>query len=280
MTVDRALFIVSAGKSSLANGSLDKLLSSLPAVAGVRTELILGYRMLDAPHFKAPQLDGLHTVQLSESASLSESRNRLLSEARELGLLGRNTVVNFPDDDSWFIDDVPSLVRAIRVIEAGYDGVLGCYAPGPLKVDHGRFPKKAAHLTPSLATRCANSVSMVWSAEALRDIGAFDESLGAGTEAGSSEDLDMLLRALNANKLVRYEPHVLIGHAYKPSKTDRYYLGNVACLVKNARQDGRVLALLAKRLAGGALLVINRRLSLQDYGAAWQMMVRGSKGNG
>lgn len=273
MRISRAILVVSVGKPAVEDGSVDRLLASLPHIADVRTHVILGHRTDRAPDLtEDSNAEQIHLVSLPASASLSASRNRLLAAANELALLDRSTVVNFPDDDSWFIDGIPALSEAIKIIEGGWDAVVGRYAPAPLAVDELRFPPTPGELTRRAATRYANSVSMVWSAESLKQIGAFDERLGAGTKAGSSEDLDLLLRGLKEGMKIRYEPKVLIGHGYHVAMSDRYYVGNVACLRKHSVRDLTILGLLCKRLTGGALRVVRGAMPVETYIKAWQGM--------
>jgi hypothetical protein len=51
-------------------------------------------------------------------------------------------------------------------------------------------------------------------------IGFFEEALGAGTPAGSWEDLYFLYRSLRANKRVRREPAAVAMHAHRENMHD------------------------------------------------------------
>jgi len=50
---------------------------------------------------------------------------------------------------------------------------------------------------------------------ALREIGAFDEALGAGSPAQGGEDLDYFLRAILAGWAIAYEPAALVWHVHR-----------------------------------------------------------------
>lgn len=201
------------------------------------------------------------TITLPQSTSLSQARNACLAEARKLGLL-EGTIVNFPDDDSWFPQDfafVPLVSLGVTV-----DVIIGCYGPESGRFDQKRFPTVVRPLTPKVAVRVANSVGMFWTAEALCGVGNFDEGLGVGSAGGSSEDLDMLLRALASNKSVVYDGTVRIYHPYVPSRPAQYYRGNLLALKKNLRVAG-VRWLFLRRLGGGACMVFRRELPADVY---------------
>jgi glycosyltransferase involved in cell wall biosynthesis len=51
--------------------------------------------------------------------------------------------------------------------------------------------------------------------EALREIGAFDESLGAGSPCDGGEDLDIFVRFIRAGYSISYEPAALVWHEHR-----------------------------------------------------------------
>lgn len=56
--------------------------------------------------------------------------------------------------------------------------------------------------------------TMAWRKSLLTEIGGFDEALGAGTPAGSCEDIDALRRALSSGAIIYYEPAALVWHEH------------------------------------------------------------------
>lgn len=116
-------------------------------------------------------------------------------------------------------------------------------------------------------------------AEALRRIGGFDERMGAGTPAGSAEDLDLFHRLLRAGCRVRYDPAVRLAHAHGRSRPEQilplnrnYVLGRGAFYAKHVlRGDLAVLRLAASeagRLLRRGLLAARRRPPSEGSGQA------------
>lgn len=54
--------------------------------------------------------------------------------------------------------------------------------------------------------------NMAWRKSALECIGGFDPALGAGTPAGSTEDIDAFRRALTVGVTIYYQPTALVWH--------------------------------------------------------------------
>jgi GT2 family glycosyltransferase len=61
---------------------------------------------------------------------------------------------------------------------------------------------------------------MAFRAAALREIGGFDERLGAGSPAGGGEDLDAFVRVLLAGYRLSYEPAALAWHEHRVTQAD------------------------------------------------------------
>ncbi|WP_235608591.1 glycosyltransferase family 2 protein, partial [Frankia casuarinae] len=49
----------------------------------------------------------------------------------------------------------------------------------------------------------------------LRDLGGFDEALGAGTRSRGGEDLDLFVRMLRAGRAIAYEPAAFVWHHHR-----------------------------------------------------------------
>jgi GT2 family glycosyltransferase len=56
--------------------------------------------------------------------------------------------------------------------------------------------------------------TMAWRKSLLTELGGFDPALGAGTPAGSCEDIDALRRALCAGAVICYQPTALVWHKH------------------------------------------------------------------
>ena len=83
-------------------------------------------------------------------------------------------------------------------------------------------------------------------AATLRDLGGFDERLGAGSRAMSAEDFDLFYRMLRARLRLAYEPAIELFHAHgRRTKeqliglTRAYMLGRGAWYAKQAMRGDR-----------------------------------------
>lgn len=56
--------------------------------------------------------------------------------------------------------------------------------------------------------------TMAWRKSLLAELGGFDPALGAGTPAGSCEDIDALRRALCSGAVIHYQPTALVWHKH------------------------------------------------------------------
>lgn len=55
---------------------------------------------------------------------------------------------------------------------------------------------------------------------ALKDLGRFDEALGAGSPCGGGEDLDMFMRIILAGHRIAYEPSAIVSHFHRTELTE------------------------------------------------------------
>ncbi|HEU4771678.1 MAG TPA: hypothetical protein VFS68_05930, partial [Candidatus Udaeobacter sp.] len=125
--------------------------------------------------------------------SLSAARNLLLSGAQAAGLIGRRTVIGFPDDDCWYPDG--ALEYIVRLFAHTPDlNLWFCkYSSSPsLTVDTTRPP-----VTPAVrdVVRYASSNTTFVRGSVLEQSPGFDETLGIGTANMGGEDTEFALRA-------------------------------------------------------------------------------------
>jgi GT2 family glycosyltransferase len=109
----------------------------------------------------------------------------------------------------------------------------------------------------------------------LRELGGWDERLGAGTPGHAAEDADLLYRILRAGGTVRYDPGVVVGHDWQTwarrlqTRTSYAHGIGALCALWLARGDAYALRMLAAyaRPHCRALLTAARR---RDRAAAAQ----------
>ena len=174
---------------------------------------------------------------------------RGLSRARNAGLPRlRADVVAFPDDDCTFPDDLLERVDA-RLADPGLDGLTG-RAPAPATWEHD-----AATLTRDNLWNRAISFTIFLRREVVERVGAFDESLGLPSSSG--EEIDYLVRALDAGARIEYDPAIVVMHPDKP--VDLATVGardgaSIGYILRKHRYPRRVVARMLLRPAAGIVL--------------------------
>lgn len=147
-----------------------------------------------------------------------------LSHARNVALAHvRGDVVAFPDDDCWY---EPSLLdRVCQVLEAHpeWDGVTGMAVDEAGKPSASRWARREGVLTRYNCWWRGVSVTLFVRRDVAECVGGFDETLGVGTQSpyGSSEEIDYMLRALEAGFRIQYLPSIVVGHAHPVRHSDR-----------------------------------------------------------
>jgi len=139
-----------------------------------------------------------------------------LSRARNAGLcLVTGDIISFPDDDCTYAPDVLEKVVG-RFSVDGMDGLTGKLLPLETGVSgncQSGFPLR--QLNRYTAWVCAVSTTIFLSASVVKTVGEFDVALGAGsgTEYGSGEETDYLLRALEQGFSVFHDRGIYVYHA-------------------------------------------------------------------
>jgi GT2 family glycosyltransferase len=153
-----------------------------------------------------------------------------LCRARNMGLnVAKHDLVAFTDDDMWVARDwYGKLIRALvgagpravvtgRVLP-GVGGKRGSFVPATVlgeqpKVYEGR-----------IGTDVLAAGHMAMYCSALREIGAFDERLGAGARFQSADDNDYGFRLLEAGYKIVYVPEAVIYHRAWRTRRDYFPL--------------------------------------------------------
>lgn len=164
---------------------------------------------------------------LEPSPGLSKARNRGLAEAR-------GKYIAYTDDD---VAVDPNWVTALmagfaRRADVGCVTGLVCTATLQTPAEHyfdqrvswaescePRLFDLRSHaddpLYPYAAGLFGTGASMAFSTSLLREIGGWDEALGAGTRAKGGEDLDMFVRVLFEGRAIAYEPASIVWHHHR-----------------------------------------------------------------
>lgn len=70
-------------------------------------------------------------------------------------------------------------------------------------------------LYPYSAGMFGTGASFAFRTDLLRELGGFDEALGAGTRTRGGEDLDIFVRVLRAGRAIAYEPSSVVWHHHR-----------------------------------------------------------------
>lgn len=169
------------------------------------------------------------------------SDQRGASRARNLGLKNTNgDIIAFPDDDCWYPADLLNETAewfqqnseidglSVRSLDADFENSVLNWSSvgGPL--DRRRIWTQSVEAAIFLRRRVVDTV------------GLFDETLGVGcgTLWGSGEGTDYLLRAMDRDLLIYYEPAI---HIHHPNVVQAYDARTCSRALSYNRGMGRVL---------------------------------------
>jgi glycosyltransferase involved in cell wall biosynthesis len=179
---------------------------------------------------------------------------RGLSRARNAALDAiRGDVVAFPDDDCTYPPDL--LERVARHFDAdpSLDGLTGRGGPSP------PWKREPARLTKENLWNRAISYAMFLRAELVARVGTFDEELGlgCGRASASGEEIDYIIRAVDAGARIVYDPSLVVHHPQETRNRRKLASRDGASIGYILRKHGYsrlTLAQMLVRPAGGALL--------------------------
>jgi glycosyltransferase involved in cell wall biosynthesis len=183
----------------------------------------------------APLLDET-VVRLRSPLGLSRARNAALPQLTA-------DVVAFPDDDCVY---PPDLLERVAARIAGLDGVTG---------REPWWTTDAAALTRDNLWNRAISFTIFLRRQLVERVGPFDERLGLPSSSG--EEIDYLIRALDAGARIEYDPSLVVEHPRKPVDLAAVGARDGASIGYILRKHGypkRVVAPMLLRPAGGAIL--------------------------
>jgi GT2 family glycosyltransferase len=173
-----------------------------------------------------------------------------LSRARNVALPHiRADLVAFPDDDCVYADDLLERVARRFADDRRLGGLTG-RAP-----DSASWKHDAATLTRENLWNRAISFTIFLRRAVIEEVGPFDEVLGLPSSSG--EEIDYLIRALDAGARIEYDPTLVVMHPEK--EVDLRAVGerdgaSIGYILRKHHYPLRSLAPMFLRPAGGAVL--------------------------
>jgi glycosyltransferase involved in cell wall biosynthesis len=218
----------------------------------------------------------LPLIRLEAEPGLSHARNEGLGQVTA-------DVVAFPDDDCVYPDDL--LERAGRLLRErpAVDVLTGRTADRAGRASPRWHPAGVVRVED--VWHAGNSAAMFVRRRVLDEIGPFDErlGLGAGTPWTSTEDVELLVRALLAGARLEHDPTLVVEHALRDPDPDalaalgRRDGGSVGFVLGLHGLGARVDARMFTRPLGGAALALAHgdTARARFHLATWRGRVRG-----
>jgi glycosyltransferase involved in cell wall biosynthesis len=178
---------------------------------------------------------------------------RGLSRARNTALPSvAADVVAFPDDDCTYPSDLLERVARRFAADPNLDGLTG-------RDQNEGWARDGAALTRANVWNRAISFTIFLRRSIVEHVGAFDERLGL--PASSGEEIDYLIRAIDAGARVVYDPSLVVAHA--AASRPLVQLGardgtSVGYILRKHRYPPRTVARMLARPAGGTVLALAR----------------------
>jgi GT2 family glycosyltransferase len=198
-------------------------------------------------------------VRLHAQRGLSRARNAALEEISA-------DLVAFPDDDCVFASDLLERVARRFAGDRALDGLTG-RAVDETGRSSQSWAQDPAPLTRENLWNRVISFTIFLRAPLVARVGRFDEQLGLGATApwASGEEIDYLVRALDAGARIEYDPALVVTHPdTRVSPTTLTSLGNrdgasVGYILRKHRYPKRTVGRMLIRPIGGALVALARR---------------------
>jgi GT2 family glycosyltransferase len=189
----------------------------------------------------------LELERLRSPVGLSRARNTALPRLRA-------DVVAFPDDDCTFPPDLLARVAGRLDRRPELDGLTG-RAP-----DSPSWKRDAATLTRNNLWNRAISFTIFLRRQVVERVGVFDETLGLPASAG--EEIDYLIRAVDAGARIEYDPTLIVMHPEKtrdPAAVGARDGASLGYILRKHRYPALTVMRMLVRPAGGAVLALLRK---------------------
>lgn len=138
------------------------------------------------------------------------------SHARNVGLEHvSGDIVAFPDDDCWYPPGLLEQVEAMLQHSPEWDGVCGL-----CRDEEGRHSVSHWDAAPGPITKYnvwhrGTAATVFMRRYVAEAVGRFDERMGGGAPWASGEDIDYIIRAVEAGYYLRYDPDLVVHHPLK-----------------------------------------------------------------
>lgn len=208
-----------------------------------------------------------------------------LSNAKNAGLKeAHGEIILFPDDDCWFHPLFLNQIKSVFEANPSAAGVFFRATDPDLKKDLVPFSKKIEVLDiPTADAFCAPQIAQAYKTTVVKEVGGFDETLGAGArEFGSGEDTDLALRVLGRYNTIVLDSKIEIWHPWvssenmTPEKAFLYAKGFGAVCVKNELYVHWVYKILKQLMAFVFyLFTLKPFLARQSLTIAWGRFLGG-----
>jgi glycosyltransferase involved in cell wall biosynthesis len=217
---------------------------------------------------------GFDIERLTAAPGLSRARNAALPHLRA-------DAVAFPDDDCFYPDDLLERVARRLAAEPTLDGLTG----RAVDASGGSSPswrRDGATLTRDNLWNRAISFTVFLRRGVVERVGAFDErlGLGAGTPWSSGEEIDYLVRGLDAAARIEYDPELVVVHPHETRPLQAVGArdgASIGYLLRKHRYPLRTIAPMLVRPAGAVALSVlrNDRAAARFHAATLRGRVRG-----
>ncbi len=139
---------------------------------------------------------------------------RGVSRGRNAGLvLARAPIVVFPDDDAWFPGNALRRVADRLLVEPRLAGVSAILRDVEGRPNLLRWAREPGPVTLANYYRTSIGSTVFFRTDVARALGGFEELVGpgSGTDIGSCEDADFVIRALEHGPIA-YDPTIAVHH--------------------------------------------------------------------
>jgi glycosyltransferase involved in cell wall biosynthesis len=135
---------------------------------------------------------------------LSTARNNALPHASF-------EIIGYPDDDCWYEKDVVERVIEYFTANEEVDGVVGRWCEWD-RCRRQNHPLQLAEWKKFRIGIAGSSICLFIRRNMIEKVSGFDEKLGVPQEFGAGEEIDLVMRCLEAGAVFHYVPEIKVHH--------------------------------------------------------------------